>query len=317
MIALVLGLVVIGGVIGIFLSNKQSYRSSQALGQVQENARIAFELLARDIRQAGLTGCGNTTRVANVLNNGGTAWWANFGNAIRGYEGNVTDPAVAFGTTAALRVNGTDSIQIIGAGDSGLSVEDHNPSAANFKLNESSSDLEDGDIIIVCDPDHATITQITNYNSSNVTLVHNTGTASPGNCSKGLGFPTDCGSTNGNPYQFGANSQIAKLAANDWYIGVNGQGGRSLYRKALVNNSGTPTPTAQEMVRNVVDMQIVYLRNGGTSYEDATSIGTDWNTVEGVQLSLSFESSDQFAGTDAQPIMRQMMTTVTLRNRVH
>src|SRR3546814_5576753 len=46
---------------------------------------------------------------------------------------------------------------------------------------------------IICDPDHAAILQITNYQSTNVTVVHNSGNGSgdPGNCSKGLGYPTD------------------------------------------------------------------------------------------------------------------------------
>jgi hypothetical protein len=35
--------------------------------------RIAFELIARDIRQAGVTGCGNVGRVGNILNNGTSA----------------------------------------------------------------------------------------------------------------------------------------------------------------------------------------------------------------------------------------------------
>ncbi|SFF66036.1 type IV pilus assembly protein PilW [Fontimonas thermophila] len=314
MVALVLGLVVIGAAVGVFLSNKQSYRTNYALGQVQEASRIAFELLARDLRQAGLTGCGNTTRVANTLNNQATTWWANFGNAIRGYDGNQDDPAVVEGTGTAQRVVGTDSIQLIGAGESGLSVQSHNPTAANFKLNEPSADLQDGDIIIVCDPDHAAITQVTNYNSSNVTLVHNTGTASPGNCSKGLGFPTQC-TVNGNPYTFGANSQIAKLSAADWYIGNNPMGGRSLYRLALGTNSGAAVTTAMEMVRDVTDLQLEYLTQGGIDYVPASAI-TDWRQVIAVRIILTAQGSEAFTGTDGQPIRRSFTTIVTLRNRV-
>lgn len=321
MIALLLGLIVIGGATAVFLSNKQSYRSNDALSQVQENSRIAFELIARDVRQTGLTGCGNLGRVANVLNNGpnngGTDWYADFGNALIGYEGDEDDPAVTTGTGTAQRVAGTDSLELIGLDDSGLSVASHNPSAANFKLNESSADLADGDIIVVCDPDHAVITQITNYNSSNVTLVHNTGTETPGNCSKGLGFPTQC-TTLGNQYAFGPNSQIAKLAAIDWYIGNNPLGGRSLYRIGLLNSGGVPTPTPQEMIRNVDDMQIQYHSPAGATYVDADTVtASAWGTVDAVRLTLQFRSTEQFAGTDAQPITRNMTTTIVLRNRVN
>src|SRR3546814_11566616 len=70
MISLVLGLIVIGGVTTVFLSNQQSYRSNEGLSQLQENSRIAFELMARDIRQTGLTGCGHERPIATGLANG-------------------------------------------------------------------------------------------------------------------------------------------------------------------------------------------------------------------------------------------------------
>ena len=73
MVAMLLGLIVVGGVVSVFLANQRSYRTNQALGDVQDSSRIAFEMMARDIRNAGLTGCSNNGRVANVLNNRSTA----------------------------------------------------------------------------------------------------------------------------------------------------------------------------------------------------------------------------------------------------
>lgn len=316
MIALVLGLVVILGASTVFLSNKQSYRTNTALGQVQENSRIAFELIARDVRQAGLTGCGNSGRVANVLNNLATDWWANFGNAVRGYEGNQDDPAVTEGTASAQRIVGTDSLQLIGVSDSGLSVESHQGEAASLKINEPTSDLADGDVIVICDPDHAVITQVTNYTSSNVTLVHNTGTGTPGNCSKGLGFPTQCTAV-GNDYEFGRNSQVAKLSAVDWYIGNNPLQGRSLYRVTVINSAEVPTPTAQEMVRNVTDLQLTYHVTGANGFVTAAAVTTagSWATVNAIRMVISLQGSERATGTDVQPITRQLTSTVNLRNR--
>src|SRR3546814_5610031 len=57
MIALVLGLLVVAAAIGIFLSNKQVFRTSDNLSRMQENARIGFELMARDLRMAGASAC--------------------------------------------------------------------------------------------------------------------------------------------------------------------------------------------------------------------------------------------------------------------
>lgn len=318
MVAMLLGLIVIAGVVSVFVANQQSYRTNQALGDVQDGSRIAFELMARDIRDAGLTGCDNSGRVADVLNNGpaagGTAWWANFGNALHGYGVGQTDPAVTTGTAQGQRVAGTDSLQVIGAADSGLSVATHNATSAQFKLNETTSDLQAGDAIIVCDPNHAAITQITNYNSSNVTVVHNTGTGTPGNCSKGLGFPTVC-TTNGNGYTFTPNSQIAKLTAADWYIGNNPVNGRSLYRMDIETVSGAPKAQAQEMVRDVTAMAIGYHQPPNTNFVTASSV-TNWSIVDAVQVTLTLESVDKRAGINVQPVTRTFTATTTVRNRV-
>lgn len=327
MIAMILGLIVIAGVTSIFLAGQQSFRTNNALGDVEDGSRIAFELMARDIREAGLAGCDSASdRVANVLNNSGTDWWANWGNALHGYGGansaavdsdsDQADPAVTTGTAAGQRVKGTDSLQIIGAGGLPVTIEEDKEPAANFKLNMATPELADGDIIIVCSPDHSTITQISNYNASNVTVVHNTGgSISPGNCSKGLGYPTVC-TTNGNIYSFPPNSTIAKLGASDWFIGNNPQGGRSLYRSALVNTGGKISTAAQEMVRNVTDMQITYLA-GGTNFVPAATVA-DWSAVTAARVTLTVESTFKRANVKGdQPIVRTYSATTTVRNRVN
>lgn len=326
MIALVLGLVVVAAAVAVFLSNKKAYTTNDALSEIQDNSRVAFELMARDIREAGLTACGQADRVANVLNNGpnnpsytGTVpYYADFSKPLMGYDDTQDDPAVAFGTGSGSRVTKTDSISILSAGDAGLSVSTYNPTSAEITLNEKSSTLQQGDIILICDPTHSAITQITKYTSTNVTLVHNDGnTVTPGNCSKDLDFPTVCSATSKAQQPFGQNSQIATLQAADWYIGHNTQGGTSLYRTALQNVSGVPTGVAQEMVRNVTDMQLLYHLSGGASYVSASTLATaDWDKVDGVQMTLTFQSTNRFAGTDAKPLSRTLTAAVAVRNRV-
>lgn len=321
MIAMLLGLIVIGGVISVFLAGQRSYVTNTALEDVQDGSRIAFEMMARDIRDAGLTGCGNRDRVTNVLNNGptagGTSWWADWSNAVHGYGTGTTtaDPALV----GLNQVSGTDSLQLLGATDAGLSVAaTPSSTAANFKLNDKSSDLTTGDVIIVCDPDHAAIVQITDYNASTVTVVHNDNSGNkttPGNCSKGLGYPPLC-TTNGNGYQYGPNSQIFKLAGVDWYIGSNPIGGKSLYRVSVITVSSKPTPKSQEMVRDVTGMNIRYHQAGQASFVDAATVGTNWAAVDAVQVKLTLESVDKSAGTNGNAISRNFTATTTVRNRV-
>lgn len=319
MISLLLGLVVIAGVVSVFIASQQSYRTNEALSDIQDGSRIAFELMARDIREAGLTGCDSKGNVANVLDDT-TDWFANWGNALVGYEGGatVTDPALKSFTGTGKQVANTDSVELLGAGDLGLTVVSHNPTSATFKINKTSGDLESGDIAIVCDPNHTAIFQITNYNNSNVSVEHNTGNgvANPGNYSKGLGYPP-VKTTNGNKYEFGANSQLTKLTAVDWYIGTNADGGKSLYRVDVETVSGVPKGVAQEMVRNVTDMQIKYHSSSESpaTFVDAGTI-TKWGEVDAVQVTLTLQSTDQRAGTDQKPLERTFTSTTTVRNRV-
>jgi type IV pilus assembly protein PilW len=320
MVALVLGLLVIGGVGGVFLSQRELYRQNENLARMQESARYAFEVMARSLREAGGNLCG-ASKVANVLNNASSNWWSNWGEGIHGYEGDNNLFPKAFGTGRAERVSGTDAVVVwSGTLNEGLVITDHNPTSAQFKVNTTQHGLKDGDIVMACDNDHAAIFQVTNANSSNVTIVHNTGASvSPGNCSKYLGYPVppNCGQPPGNPdppsYTFENSGFISKLAAYAWYIGYNGRGGRSLYRLKLQNNSGAAGGTAEEVAEGVSDLQIQYLIAGNTDYVDASSV-TDWTKVVAVRLAFTLQSLENVA-TGGGALQRTWNTVVTLRNR--
>jgi type IV pilus assembly protein PilW len=295
----------------VLLANRESYRTSEALGRMQENARFTFEVLGRSIRAAGGNPCGGN-KVANVLINQSTAWWANWGNnAVRGYEANDAQFPQPVGSGVAQRVAGADALILMsGALDEGVVITDHNPNSAQFKVNTTQHGLADGDIVMACDNDHAAIFQVTNANSSNVTIVHNTGAGNPGNCSKGLGYPTDCSSVNGNLYTFAGNGFLAKLSAEAWYIGNNSRGGRSLYRIYLAGSGNNPT-APEEVVPDVRDMQLAYLASSANDYAPADSI-TDWGKVVAVRLEITTEAPDvKFNGT---ALTRTWATVVQIRN---
>jgi type IV pilus assembly protein PilW len=317
MIAITLGLIVLASVIGVLIANRESYRTSEALSRMQENARFTFEVLGRSIRAAGGNPCG-ATKVANVLNDQSTIWWANWGNnAVRGFEGGNATHDSQFpqpvGSGVAQRVAGADALILMSAAlDEGVVITKHIPESAEFKVNTTQHGLEKGDIVMACDNDHAAIFQVTNV-QNNVTIVHNTGegVANPGNCSKGLGYPTDCGSVNGNLYTFAGNGFLAKLSAEAWYIGNNSRGGRSLYRIYLGKSGNNPTTTPEEVVPDVRDMQLAYLASGANDYTPADSI-TDWSQVRAVRLEITTEAPDvKFNGA---ALTRTWATVVQIRN---
>jgi len=327
MVAMLLGLIVIAGVISVFLANQQVYRTNAALGDVQNNTRMSFEMLAQNIREAGLLGCSNNGQVANVLvdspNDGGTDWWANWGNALVGYGTGTTsaNPALTVGTAAGNQVSGTDSLMILSAADSGLSVNTQSTAATTFTLNGTSTDLAANKIMMVCDPWQATIFRASSYTAGTNPVV-GYALGSTTNCSTGLGYPTVCTAV-GNAYTYAANSPIATLAAGVWYIGYNPLGTTSLYLASVNTATGTATPP-QETVRGVTAMHITYNMANQTSFVAASAV-TSWSTVNAVQVSLTVQqTSATNAGTytgsgttaAAAPIKRTYTVTSAVRNRV-
>jgi type IV pilus assembly protein PilW len=320
MISMVLGLVVIGGALGVILSNRQSYRTNEGLSQVQESARTAFELLARDVRQAGVTGCDSNGRIANVVVSaaGSTApWWQNwFG--IRGFDDEQIDTAVGFGSsTPDNRIENTDSLQLQGLDGTGLSVGIHDPVAATFTINAPTTAVAAGDLMMVCDFDHAAIFKVRTFSSTatTTTISHLAGGVYPRNCSIGLGYPSDC--TTANSYTFSPNAQLARLGSVDWYIGDNGRAdqgepGRSLFRRRMAT-------APEEIVAGVTDMQIRYREAGGADFVPADEVGT-WNTVNAVMIELTLQSADTRVSTDVSEntgrLQRTFTNVITLRNRV-
>lgn len=330
MIAMVLGLIVVGGAVSVIIANRQTHRTNEAFSQIQESSRTAFELLARDIRQSASTPCGNTDRIANTLLASGGNWWQNW-LGIRGYATGTAAPAIGIGAAVGDRVAGdatdadgdgnpddpSDAIMLQGAEDTGLSIELHTVSSANVKINAATTSFTSGDILMACDFDHAAIFQVTNYNSNTVTVVHNTGTGNPGNCSQGLGFPTDCSSVAGNGYQFQPNSQIVRMTATTWYIGNNGradEGGRSLFRRRLGPGGVLVT---EEIVAGVNNMLLQYREGVNAAL---VAVPTNWNNVNAVQVTLTLNSADRNVSSDSSVnsgrLQRSFTTIVGLRNRI-
>jgi len=318
MVAMLIGLIVIGGVTSVFLSNQQVYRSNKALSDVQDSSRIAFEMMARDIRSAGMTGCDNSGRVANVLknspSNGGTVWWANWANNVTGYTGAQTAAISSFGTgttSPGNRVAGTDAILLVGAQGSGYSVKLDSEPAATITLNETTTDLAAGNIIIVCDPDHATVMQATGFAGG---MITHAASGNPGNCTTDSSYPTVCAS--GNSYVFAPNAQLAKVYVAEWYVGNSptSTGTTSLYRSALAENG--QSVVAAEMVPNVTAMTLAYLQTGTTDFVTADAV-TNWLAVQAVRVTLTMQSVDKRVGTDIKPISRSFTSTTTIRNRVN
>jgi type IV pilus assembly protein PilW len=69
MVALTLGLILIAGVVQVFLGNRQAQRSEQAVSRVEENGRVALDMIVQDLRMAGFSGCATQLKIEIVSSN--------------------------------------------------------------------------------------------------------------------------------------------------------------------------------------------------------------------------------------------------------
>lgn len=311
MIALVLGLLVVLAAIGIFTANRATYRATESLGRVQENARTAFELMARDLREAGGNPCVHGLPIVNVLNGSAANWWTNlntWGNSVRGFDDTQAFPNAGFGTGAGNRLTGTDAVQLLSGDDSVATISSHNTAGSQFTLNTSTHGFSSGDLLMACNSRQASVFQASTVSSN--TVSHAAGGTSPGNCTAGLGLPAGC---SGAVFEFSApNSVMVRLHATRWYIANNGRGTRSLYQIRLAGgNASNP----EEVAEGVQDMRLTYLMRDGTTYLTATQVDASakgWADVIAVRVELTLEGPERTGG---QPITREMIHVASLRNR--
>jgi type IV pilus assembly protein PilW len=78
MIAMLIGLLLLGGLIQIYLSGKQSYNAQEQLARIQEGGRFGMDLITRDLRRSGYWGGSvDMNSIAGPV--GFEAGWANPG----------------------------------------------------------------------------------------------------------------------------------------------------------------------------------------------------------------------------------------------
>lgn len=304
MIAMLLGLFIIGGVISVFLSNRVAYRQNENLARMQESARYAFEVVGRDIREVGGIACGANLAPLNTLTTPSANWWSSWNdgtnnyNGIRGFEGkqgNASFPK-AFGTAVASRVEGADddttpdALIVQSATSHTFVITAHDPvGTQEFSLNTDEHEIGVGDVLMACDYSKAalfSVTAVVDEQISHSNTVLQTSQFLPG-------------------------GQLSQLSANAWYIGFNGRGGRSLYRIPLAG-------AAEEIAEGVIDLQIQYLAKDASgnlpvSYVDADSV-TNWSRVIAIRLIFTLQSLESL-GTDSAPLQHTWNTVISLRNR--
>jgi type IV pilus assembly protein PilW len=309
MIAITLSFIVVIAVGYAYLGSRQSFRVTDNMSRIQENARAALQIIAHDVRMAGYIGCGNlqSATVNTIANSPVPA--LSTSNAITGLDtgagattfGGITRPA-------------GDVVSVIGAFGGGVNLTGNvTPANANIQVQGNPDGFQQNDVLVVTNCTNADVFRVTNNPGSSgmVTLSH----SSSSNTGNRVGtYDTD--------------AFVIKLEQYTYFIGTNPSGGSSLYRDSLT--SGTV-----EIADNVQDMQIDYgidPSNSGaaTSYVTASAV-TDWAQVVSARISLllvsqenvlaqaqtyNFNASAVTSTSSDRRMYRVFTTTVGVRNRL-
>jgi type IV pilus assembly protein PilW len=352
LVSMLIAGVVLSGVVAVVQSSRVAFTTEQESAFIQENVRYAAEILARDIRNAGNSGCASLSNTntfsGNVLKTDISGLVSS--EAVRGFEGTLAiDPAEwpdAFEDDAVV---GSDAF-IVTYADPGtaVSIQSHNASSAVLKLH-SDHDFRDNDTLIIVDSTcrNVTVFEMTSGESNGDQIGHNQGTTpNIGNCTKKL-YPNgkrdmkcgDLGGTNPSTFvEFPVGSRVMEYVAHGYYIGESNvvPGVLALKRRVLDNS----VSRSEELAQGVERMELLF----GVDTDDPTDgqinefvdadnipdidgdTEPDLDHIFAVRFSVVFRSQSEVYDTDqsitllgetyTDKFMRQIASaTVRIRNR--
>ncbi|MEX0731359.1 MAG: PilW family protein [Aquisalimonadaceae bacterium] len=280
LVAMGVSLILLAGVLQIFVGNRQTANTQDALSQIQESIRFASHFLSRDVREAGYRGCSVHGPLDSTLKHQDSITW-DLRTGLEGYDnvGATLPPRLANAGIAPLP--GSDVIVVRAADGGAVPVAGNNNGSQLFAVNTGVSaggcapgkarvsGLCEGDVVMVSNCRQARVFQITslagNQNGGDINIVHsNDQTLTPGNAFSSWG-----GAANPNP-AFGADSEIVPISTRIYYLATGADGEPALFRRA-------GNAAAEELVSGIEDMQILYgVDSSGNAHVD------DYTTADGV-----------------------------------
>ncbi|NMT65516.1 PilW family protein [Marinobacter orientalis] len=335
MIALALSATLILGIFTVYLDSSQTSRVGASLARIQESARIATDLMARDMRMVGFQGCADPDDVTlNIIaDNPPTADF--FETTLRGWE--VTDGTWANGTEFAGTaiesgaVIGSDVISVQ-RGET-MEIEMDGPMKAdNANIQVKGDDVvrfAQNDIVMISDCEAGDLFRISSKPESN-TWAH----------------ASNVNSTNFLSQAYKDDARIMRFSSSVYFVADTDRDDNrgndifALYRQ--INRLDGSIQSPQEIVEGVESLQIEYGELLGTNnirYRPADEVG-DMASVVALRIGMLIGNADPVrddndTSTYALPgetitpasgggavthpedrrLRRTFVTTVMLRNR--
>lgn len=326
MIAMMLGLLLMSGVVGVVINSKTSFIAVRESAMLQENGRYAIELLTQEIRMAGYQECArNNAKLAISVKNAAGTWYLSWpGSAtasplqgLQGFDG-VPSPGTDARWPADYRTNvapNTDSLVVRRGDTTSYSAVLTAPTANVFRVNKA-TDFQQGELVMAVAP---SCTQVSIFQATNTpgnTVAHGTGTGTPGNCNTDLSGAYNCDVEAGkSSVVYSLGTTLMRFNATAFYVGQPDDQPPALYRRKWSPPGGAAHLQTDELVRGVENMQIIYgldtraadgaTNNNGTlpgdgvadTYINANDPPLDawdaivnWNSVVSVKVMLQLRS---------------------------
>ncbi len=300
MVAMTIGLVLLGGVVTVLSSSQSTYRVNEALARMQENARYAFQLLSRDIRMAGYRGCiGDGVAITSVLN-GKTDFLWRFDQPLEGFEAGANGWAPALPSEVISPLKERDVIVVRGIEGSDTSVLSHASASADLGVESDSnfgkelqnyfdkSNPKSPFLVLASNCQGATVFQATGV--SNAFGQKNIAHANDPDGLAGSNFTSELGRSF-------TGGEVARISTRSYYIRENPGGIPSLYWKKGKDD-------AEELVEGIENMQIQYGEDTNEDgavdvYRTADQVA-DWEAVVSVRIDLLVQSVEDGITSQSQ-----------------
>ena len=297
MIAITIGLLLVGGLMDVLTNSTVSYRVQDAMMRMQENGQFGMEFMTKDIRSTDFWGClTSLDDITNLLDPAGPSYDVFFDGFQSSIEG--TENAGGGGPEVA----GTDTLTIRAsrevAGGRTL-LPPYGPTTADPIRVGSGSNIQTGDIVVVSDCLQGNIFQVTNINGAG-DISHAMGVGSPGNISPDLSKV------------YAASAFIYTTYTHTYSIRTGANGLPALF---LSDENGD-----QELVEAVESMIVLFGEDtdgdgDANRYVRANSVA-DMDNVVSLRIQLLLQSLEDNLTTSPQPYVFNGATVTPTDNRL-
>lgn len=294
LVATAIGVILTLLIATVFANSSKTGTVTQAASELQQQAAIALEMLQRDVRLAGYSGC-NSNRVlgsGGLVNTtaGATAYLNNVGVYLAGFEGDGS----TFSPAAPAEITGASPVALNAADAITIRIPNQEPVALSTTMATADTAL--------------TVYSTTGFSTASRALVSDcaqsaifrvtatTGTTLSHTVSGTTNAVTNLGRA------FGPDATVVPFDTVSYYVGRSTVAPlgteRSLWRRV------NATAASEEVAEGVEDFQIAYGSdtNGDLSADvfDTADNVADWNQVIAVRAALLVSSKEANATRAAQ-----------------